>query len=996
MAIDLAEDPQSLASLLGRLQRPPSDHGDDGPGGDDGGGGDPHGPGRVRRSGNDRRRANRERSDGGLGVHEAVRRAANRANDIEDADMEGGPHDGLGVLAASPLDDYLEPEDPLDLDDDDVIVTSETLHLPGELEVKQEKDEDELVMAEVTFHRRGATSTGWTPTTFPCGIPWCGGRGCRHMQMRPNWEAVEAICDSPMESKEMSENPVVNNDDTELDEPNQSHEPEHTRGPGNSDDPSGHHGPDFGRGSVCMLSTVYGAEALESTHGQPHGVGMDATLKHLAQRLQRLKEKTDGPIPHCRSGHRPSTDWMAMSRQSLQRQGEIRPVCEVDVMPQVRIAADLRDQGERAWRDPITGSCAGTGGDGPRGAAIGVPSQRDERKDLSGQGDGDQRATTGDDPWARECQNRHPCGRAPGRSSSGSDGDGGDNAGEKIYHEEHYNADCQKEPDNTCAGDPKSDKECLPITKPGKIYDVSCCGQGQGQVNVSAQTRGSRASDAPLDTGDDRDGGDLQRRERRDHRGRLDGLWAALGALRERMSSGKGAGWNGSAKSDCGPRLEADCHKTKSSTFNESSNDGNNQPTCTTSTTPSDTTNDILSVKNCFTREILPPLAKKLAQAATLTAIVLAPLTEVLKATEAQLDLLEVACSPTSTLTATFEKNGFLCERANYLTGYDLDSRKGTSALAETIKNKKPRFTWVSLPCTRLSSLQNLTERDEEAWSRFLKRRGQDLRRADEVAQSLEPVLEADDFGWEWPIGAVTGWRSHAIQRLERMAKRHGRVLHRVKIHGCQYGLTWKGFPLKKGWMILTTSRELFLKVNKRCPGDHAHMECRGDAAKASSYYPEKLCQSILNAIQHQWKNQDRQVIYLAEKHLLNVEPELMVDLETDFPVEKVMALLRTRLDLSEAPKGKKLESIKQLMMRVHRAAGHPGFSKLQDLLRARGSPAWAVELAGTLECPECKEAAKPRLVPPASMFWEATFSSWKTVRSNTLASFGGIAQVVW
>ena len=63
--------------------------------------------------------------------------------------------------------------------------------------------------------------------------------------------------------------------------------------------------------------------------------------------------------------------------------------------------------------------------------------------------------------------------------------------------------------------------------------------------------------------------------------------------------------------------------------------------------------------------------------------------------------------------------------------------------------------------------------------------------------------------------------------------------------------------------------------------------------------------------------------IYFTEKHLLNVEPELMVDLETDFPCREGHGLIlsRTRLDLSEAPKGKKLEAVKQLMMRVHRAA---------------------------------------------------------------------------
>ena len=55
------------------------------------------------------------------------------------------------------------------------------------------------------------------------------------------------------------------------------------------------------------------------------------------------------------------------------------------------------------------------------------------------------------------------------------------------------------------------------------------------------------------------------------------------------------------------------------------------------------------------------------------------------------------------------------------------------------------------------------------------------------------------------------------------------------------------------------------------------------------------------------------------------------------------------------------------MMLRVHRASGHSGFSNLQRLLEARGTPKWALELAGTLQCPECREAARPKLVPPAS-----------------------------
>ena len=54
-------------------------------------------------------------------------------------------------------------------------------------------------------------------------------------------------------------------------------------------------------------------------------------------------------------------------------------------------------------------------------------------------------------------------------------------------------------------------------------------------------------------------------------------------------------------------------------------------------------------------------------------------------------------------------------------------------------------------------------------------------------------------------------------------------------------------------------------------------------------------------------------------------------------------------------------------MLRVHRASGHAGMSNLVQLLRARGSPGWAIELASNLECPECREASQVRPRPPAS-----------------------------
>lgn len=168
-------------------------------------------------------------------------------------------------------------------------------------------------------------------------------------------------------------------------------------------------------------------------------------------------------------------------------------------------------------------------------------------------------------------------------------------------------------------------------------------------------------------------------------------MWASLMALRQRMRSDDGV--KGSFESTSGKRLEADRHDA--TTSSSDANDLNPQPTCTTSTTTTgeDTTiKDILSVKNCFTKEILPPLARKLAKAATLTALVMNPVKDVFAATENKYDLVEIACSPTSTLTTAFEEAGLKCLRVNHLSGYNLDSKAGTSTLAQRLKEHPPRL----------------------------------------------------------------------------------------------------------------------------------------------------------------------------------------------------------------------------------------------------------------------------------------------------------------
>ena len=385
---------------------------------------------------------------------------------------------------------------------------------------------------------------------------------------------------------------------------------------------------------------------------------------------------------------------------------------------------------------------------------------------------------------------------------------------------------------------------------------------------------------------------------------------------------------------------------------------------------------------------VMPSLAKKLA---TSVAVRGAAITQPVQGLMAQLhdspDFVEIACAPNSALTEQMEDYGFTCKRINYKSGYDLSSTRGTSMLKTEMKLHPPRFSWVSLPCTRLTSLQNLTERSEEEWCNFEKRVGRDLKRADEVAEGLCEALDADpefDFAWEWPTSAAKGWKSKAIQRLLGKLEKIGRPAFWCRFHGCAYGLCFREVPVLKGWTVLTSNRRLWMSLQKKCPGHLEHAQCRGVAAQASAYYPQKLVQAICKAIVHGWQDKESdQGVSLhrdVEQFLLEIPLEddgggnhielyynqkrRIEEVHEEYP--EVFALGRTTFP-KEPPTGRKLELIKQQMLRIHRSSGHSSFGNLQRLLRARKAPPWSIELAGNLQCPACIESKKPMLHPPAS-----------------------------
>ena len=222
-------------------------------------------------------------------------------------------------------------------------------------------------------------------------------------------------------------------------------------------------------------------------------------------------------------------------------------------------------------------------------------------------------------------------------------------------------------------------------------------------------------------------------------------------------------------------------------------------------------------------RKGVPPVTakKRAANVANLGAMMMTQLRDVLQQTSGTLDFLEVACSSTSSLSAEMEAMGYTIQRINVLEGFDLEKKSGTQKLQTLIEDRKP-----SLACTRLTSLSNLTQRDEVEEAAFQKRRSRDLKRAEEVAGGLESILKnGDDFSWEWQTIARSGWSSKAIKKLQLLCDHYDRHLYFCHFHGCAYGLTYNNYPVQKSWTVDTTDIHVWLSLQRKCPG---HQEWTG------------------------------------------------------------------------------------------------------------------------------------------------------------------------
>jgi hypothetical protein len=143
-------------------------------------------------------------------------------------------------------------------------------------------------------------------------------------------------------------------------------------------------------------------------------------------------------------------------------------------------------------------------------------------------------------------------------------------------------------------------------------------------------------------------------------------------------------------------------------------------------------------------KDVIPPTSARRISIAMAAAgvILMAPLAGLFSQISGRPDFCEVACSPTSALCTEMERRGYVTKCYNYKNGYALERPIGTKMFNQDVKMHPPRTMWVLLPCTRLTSLVNLTERSPEEWAHFEKRQQQDLRHADDFAGSVIKTVE--------------------------------------------------------------------------------------------------------------------------------------------------------------------------------------------------------------------------------------------------------------
>ena len=719
------------------------------------------------------------------------------------------------------------------------------------------------------------------------------------------------------------------------------------------------------------------------------GCDLRDRLQSLAQRLHQVQRRHPAHqhVVDSSSPRRSSSNRIPMLQEACGRKSEEQSAWDMADLPEMCSSPQLSHQERHGWRVPPNGATSSLGHIGPGVSGEGDGCSPSGREDLQWKADGveGQDVATRIDPdyGGQSDPGGVSSPTLPGEQGRSNCGGRGPSSQGEGQEREVQGQDSRSNPEVLGCNSAGYHLGTVPEVSSNGVRGTQWSNSGSTQADCQAEGE-VRAQVSRSHGGCRRDGG-CDGLGGGEDRGPLKALWSALSGLQQKMH---GPIADHTTQHDTTNSLKDVVGMEVVTVSRSAVSGGCNQ--CTTMsphgdlfpsgdqilTVSQDRMKDLSDAQYQSNRNVVgSQSSRKISMAmAAVGMMVIGPISGLMGQLAGVPDFVEVACSQTSSLSTEMERLGYNIKRYNYISGYDLEKKSGTRMLLRDVQERTPRSMWVSLPCTRISALQNLTERTDEEWAKFEKRQQQDLQRGSEVADSVVVMIEQKQtFAWEWPTTAKKGWSSKAIRKILRALQANGQTAYWCRFDGCAYGLVYGGLPVRKGWTVLTNSRFLWLSLQKRCPGHTDHAECRGAVAQASSYYPWPMVSAVTKALIKGWQHQeDNNNISLSrdvETYLLEIpvrDGETCVDrLREEEP--EIMALTRSRFP-EEPPTGKRLEAIRQQMMRIHRASGHASFTNLQRLLRMRNAPKWSIEMAGKMTCPDCVEARKPPPHPVASI----------------------------
>ena len=318
-------------------------------------------------------------------------------------------------------------------------------------------------------------------------------------------------------------------------------------------------------------------------------------------------------------------------------------------------------------------------------------------------------------------------------------------------------------------------------------------------------------------------------------------------------------------------------------------------------------------------------------------------------------DLIEVCCGPNSSLSNELNHHGCSAYRVGVENNMDLTTVHGFERASQFASTVKPRWMWFSTPCGPNSPIQNLNQKTVQQQKRLKQKKRkskQIILRSIQLAQ--EQLDRGGEIGWEWPWNNY-GWHLKEVREFFESLEREG-ILYTVRLDGCQVGVVSpdNGEPMLKPWRIKTTSPNMAKVLDRRCSGDHVHVECMGHSrAKESALYPPKMCSLMRKVMMEHGRCMSR------EDSVFAIGGDSLLD-----PIDE-----------------KQFKQMRETVRKLHVRAGHPSNRALYTMLKSRGVDSRILKIALEHKCDDCQEVRLPK--PHMGVSFHTCNILWHTLQMD-------------